>query len=254
MSAFYSANGNYEIIENFSKDNNLQYYSKLYQNLQKNWLMIFPNSNRNAGGVQFFNYIYNNMNLTKKEFDICNKFYCGVSGSVILPENILSKNGAKSFVMIKHIDGGFVCGFYYRCCWPCACDIMNHNLVLAEDINLKLKDGEYKYTVLTIPDPCKKSIVVDNKEVLPNPEDKTKEWGIVSSFKCKNKLTSNSYKTKNNRLVFAVLFNSKKCKLSEYKNSKYFDNSLYQKCQERKDPSSDLKNWGMGDVFIKLAS
>ena len=55
--------------------------------------------------------------------------------------------------------------FYYRCCWPCCCDIMNENVVdvVVEDINLKLKDGTFKYSVLTIPDPCSKSRIIKEK-------------------------------------------------------------------------------------------
>ena len=236
-------------------------YRNLYLNLQKEWINIFPDSNRNSGGVQFFNYIYKNLKPTKEDFDIYNKFYCGVSGSLIDPERILSNdsfsnnNSANSFIRVKHINGGYLCGYYYRCCWPCGCDIMNENLVdvLVEDINLKLKDGTFKYHVLTIPDPCSKSIIVNSKEVLPDPKNNSKKWNEVSSFQCKNKITANSTKTNNNRIIFAILFDASKCTLNEYKSNKSFDNELFQLCQKRNSNKDGLQEWGMGDIFVNLA-
>ena len=73
---------------------------------------------------------------------------------IIDPKAILGESGifkknnnANNFVRVKHIDGSYRCGFYYRCCWPCCCDIMNENVVdvVVEDIDLKLKDGTFKY-------------------------------------------------------------------------------------------------------------
>lgn len=245
---FFYANGDVKIVEKFSEN----LVDSLYKTLQKNWINIFPDSNRNSGGVQFFNYIIKNMNPTKQEFDWYNKFYCGVSGSLISPERVSS---ASDFVLIRHINGGFVSGNYYRCCWPCSCDIMNPNLnIYAEDILLELKDGEYNYTVLTMNDPCLNSIKINNKEVLPDPKNTSNEWKQVSSFSCSNKKTDNAYKTKNGRLVFAVLFDPKKSTRDEYKSNIKFDNDLNDKCQKRIDPNNNLSNWGMGDIFISLTN
>jgi hypothetical protein len=85
----YSIQGVY-INEHFSNTDIYSKYSSLYDNLKKEWTGIFPDTNRNSGGVQFFNHLMK-MDLPKEEFDIYNKFYCGVSGSLIDPERILTK-------------------------------------------------------------------------------------------------------------------------------------------------------------------
>ena len=231
----------------------LEEYIKHYENLQNNWNKIFPDNNRNAGGVQFFYYLYKKMNLTKKEFDIYNKFYCGVSGSLIGPERVF-EGEAKDLVRIKTKSGNFKCGHYYRCCWPCLADIMNHEKldVVVEKINLKLKDGEFMYHLLTIPDPCKKSIVYENKEILPNPKNNSEPWFEVTSFKCKKKKTKNAVRTKSGRIVFAILFEPKKCTLQEYKEHPDFNSEFYKKIVER-NTTEKLSEWGMGQIFIELA-
>ena len=237
-------------------------YNDLYSNLRNEWKNIFPDSNRNAGGVQFFYYIYEKMKPTKEEFDIYNKFYCGVSGSLIDPERILTnsgsfgeKNNANSFIRVKHINGGYMCGFYYRCCWPCGCDIMNENMVdvLVEDITLELKDGSFKYHVLTINDPCSNSIIINGKEVLPNPNNSKKKWNEVSSFNCKNKKTINATKTNSGRIIFAILFDASECTLQKYKDNNNFESELYDLCQKRNSNQDGLQEWGMGDIFVNLS-
>lgn len=249
--------------EEFSQNGGrfLSNYEKIYIRLKKEWNNIFPDSNRNAGGVQFFNYIYEVIKPTKEEFDIYNMFYCGVSGSLIHPKNILkdgkfeSKNNSNDFVLIKHIDGYYVSGFYYRCCWPCSCDIMNENMldVLAEDIKLNLKDGTFNYTVLTIPDPCRNSIIINSKEVLPDPNNNNRAWSNVSSFKCFNKKTVNATHTESDRIIFALLYNPKKRTINEYKNSRYYDENLNSMCKKRNNAEEGLQNWGMGDIFVNLS-
>lgn len=245
---FFDAFGNYKIIENFS-DNKTR-SNQLYLTLQsEHWKNIFPDSNRNSGGVQFFNYILKEIKPNKQDFDIYNKLYCGVSGSLISPNN----SNAADLVKIKHINGGFICGNYYRCCWPCSCDIMNENLdILAEDVDLELADGTFSYTLLTMSDPCVNSITYQNNEVLPDPENKTEPWIEVSSFKCENKQTKNGFRTPNNRLVFAVLFNTFKCDDQQYEDNSNYDKLLNERCVQRKDPQNNLSNWGMGDIFVNL--
>ena len=75
--------------ENFSQSE----FDDIFSNLRKEWGNIFPDSNRNSGGVQFFEYIYNKIKPSKREFDIYNKLYCGVSGSTIDPRTILGESG-----------------------------------------------------------------------------------------------------------------------------------------------------------------
>ena len=263
---FYSANGDY-VIKNILEGYNGNDYNKfkiLFGKLMDDWSVIFPDRNRNVGGPQFFKYIID-LNPSKDDFEILNKFYCGVSGSIVSPERIFKKddsnftikNDANDFVTVRKINGGYKCGLYYRCCWPCSCDIMNENLdVRVEDIKLSLNDGSYTYSLLTIPDPCTNSIMVNDNEVIneviPDPDSENEQWNEVTAYKCENKLTKNAFKTESGRIVFAVLFNSSDCTIEEYKNHEYFNNELYSKCIDRKDSKNNLQNWGMGDIFVKL--
>ena len=58
----------------------------LFDEMMKNhYSKIFPNGNRNSGGPMFFKYIYENLASNHAEFMAYNKFYCGVSGSIIMP-------------------------------------------------------------------------------------------------------------------------------------------------------------------------
>ena len=257
----YDSQGNYLFLEKFSSHSDIDIFMEIYNNLRKEWSSIFPDSNRNAGGVQFFNYILNNIKPKKEDFDIYNKLYCGVSGSLISPSRILnngkftSKNEANDLIRVKHINNGYVCGYYYRCCWPCPCDIMNESLVdvLAEDITLKLADGDFKYTVLTIPDPCSNSIIINDREVLPDPDDVSKSWNSVSAYNCIDKITNNATKTESNRIIFAVLFESKKCTKKEFESHVHYNSDLIKRCNERKNNQNNMQNWGMGDIFVNLA-
>lgn len=249
---FYDIFGDYKEIESFT--NNQNKLEETFSNLQSHWNKIFPDGNRNSGGVQFFKYIVSELNPSIEEFNMYNKFYCGVSGSIVMPQRIIN-NSAHDFVRIKHINGKYYCGNYYRCCWPCSCDIMNENLsVLAEDLTLNLRDGNLNITVLTINDPCANSKIINNIETLTDPSDSNKPWNQVSSFKCQNKSTSNGYKTNSGRLVFAVLFDAKECSLDEYKMDNFYNKELNENCLKRKNKDDPLSNWGMGDIFINLAS
>ena len=53
----YDSQGNYLFLEKFSSHSDIDTFMEIYNNLRKEWSSIFPDSNRNAGGVQFFNYI-----------------------------------------------------------------------------------------------------------------------------------------------------------------------------------------------------
>ena len=90
--------------------------------LENAWSDIFPTRNRNAGGPMWFHHIYNHAESIE-EFDAMSKLYCGVSGSVVRPQSTPDR------VRMKRIDGSTVCADYYRCCWPCSCDIQKYALV-----------------------------------------------------------------------------------------------------------------------------
>lgn len=270
------------IIENF-ESNLLDLYKSYYNELMEDYNLIFPDLNRNSGGVQFFHYLFSNKhNYNKSKFDILNKFYCGVSGSVIYPERILTlkddkyifnqQNKANDLVIIKDLNDGFKCGFYYRCCIPCSSDIMNYEQVnvRVEEIEIELKDGKYIYNVLTIPDPCKKSFinyVISEKEdntyeeeylLDPDPEldqlenNPNPKWREVSAFKCENKSTVNGIKTNSGRLIFAILFDAEECNEESFKNKTYYNQSLMDFHEKRK--ISDKSNVGMGKIFVQLTN
>ena len=77
----------YDIKEGLAnKKTEEEYKKELFNNLMKDFRNIFPDNNRNAGGVQFFHHILNNIRPNKKDFDLYNTFYCAVSGSPIDPD------------------------------------------------------------------------------------------------------------------------------------------------------------------------
>ena len=94
-----------------------------YQQLKRDWWQIFPDGNRNAGGPKFFNYALNS-SKNFSEFQTFNKLFCPVSGSLINPNSI------PEFVYISEEGSSRkICGQLYRCCWPCACDVMKLSLI-----------------------------------------------------------------------------------------------------------------------------
>ena len=58
-----------------------------YQQLKRDWLLIFPDGNRNASGPKLFKSA---LNISKDftEFQMFNKLFCPVSGSLINPNSI----------------------------------------------------------------------------------------------------------------------------------------------------------------------
>ena len=128
----------------------------LYENLMrifndKNYL---PTGNRNAAGGQYYKYILDELNPTIEEFTQYHKMYCAVSGSPISPD----RKDTNDLIVIKNMNNQNICGYYYRCCTPCNCDLMRNNTTIRvnEEV-IKLKDGSKKFYVISIEDPCKNS-------------------------------------------------------------------------------------------------
>lgn len=205
---------------------------EIYDILLKNYRNIFPDNNRNSGGAQYFEYIVNKIKPTSYEFNILNKFFCPVSGSLISYQRKNTSNKVK----IKDLNDHFICGDYYRCCIPCNCDIMRCARV--EKLKIKLKDGTFIYDVLTINDPCK------NENLIPDE---------VTSFKCENNKTKNAIHTKSGRIVIGLLFNAKKCSQKEIDS---IDSSEItgNYCKKRNSQNPEELKGGMGDIFVKLCS
>lgn len=206
--------------ENYDLDRE-EYYNDF---IEKYYEEMFPNTNRNAGGPMFYKKI-NEISklLTEEEFHLHHSFYCGVSGSVIQSEE------QYDYIKVKGIDGKEYYGKYYRCCWPCLCDIMKY--VYVDKHIVKLKDKNYEHYVLVIGDPC-------NKEL---PEE-------VNGYKCVNNKTENGMRTNNGHLIIAVLHD-----VEEYDKEKHNIDDVMIKCEERMNTEpKDLKG-GMGDIFVKLS-
>ena len=215
--------------------------------LEEHWHRIFPNGNRNAGGPQFFKYTFEKLAKNHLEFEMYNRFFCGVSGSIVHPD----RADRLDVVKVKDADGHCVVGQYYRCCWPCSCDVMKY--ARAERVELKLpldpNQESRVYWVLTIQDPCQ------GCNVLPCPGFPPE----VGAFECARDRTENGLRVKDGsltkdgsgRLIFALLHQGRY--LTEKDQS--FDPELLSTCRERihAQPDELNKMGGMGDIFVDLA-
>ena len=208
-------------IEN---DTDMKERSEKYEKLMEDFNTIFPDRNRNSGGPQFFKHIVD-MNLSKHDFELYNSFYCGVSGSPVDP----TRNNVFDYVIVKDLDGDDIYGKYYRCCWPCLCDIMKYARVDKYDANLN--DTCVTYDVLTIEDPCC---------------DESKIPDSVTSFKCKNNKTQNGIHSRNGRLIFALFYDTKIATDEDISD-------VLERCSERMNTEPDDLRGGMGDIFVKLS-
>ena len=209
-------------IEN---DTDITERSEAYDILMNDFNTIFPDRNRNSGGPQFFKHIVD-MNLSKHNFELYNSFYCGVSGSPVDPK----RGNVFDYVIVKDLEGNDIYGKYYRCCWPCLCDIMKYAKVDKYDANLN--DTCVTYDVLTIKDPCC---------------DESKIPDSVSSFKCENGKTQNGVYSNNGRLIFALFYDTKIATESDDISD------VLERCKERMNTDPDDLSGGMGDIFVKLS-
>ena len=210
------------------------------------WDKIFehaPRPKRNSAGPIFFNWIITKMNPTIKEFEAYNRFYCGVSGSVVKPCS------NPDLVKIKETNtSNTICGYYYRCCWPCSCDIMRY--AETELMEFNLKDGKKSYYVLTIKDPCEydgRVVKIDGKDITKKiPED-------VTSFICENNKITNGQFSPSGRLIFAILHNAKVCSSDEINKISKCLIKNEKTCKDRLNTKPDDLVGGMGDIFVKLS-
>ena len=209
-------------------DSKKEGFSSRYDNLTKNWNKIFPDGNRNAAGAKFYKYI-SDLNLPYNEFLEYNKLYCAVSGSLI------SEGSTPDFIKIKELNTNkLYCGYYYRCCWPCTCDIMKY----AKIVKHKYKSKDIY--MIVIKNPC-------NKKNFP--EEVNKSYLCLDN----NNLDNEQIVTFNNHLVIGLLHNVKICTDNDKKT---IDNNKItgKECKKRNNLPLDKLYSGMGDIFIKLAS
>ena len=202
-----------------------------YESLRNNWNEIFPDGNRNAAGAKFFKYILEKENNFKR-FTEFNKLYCAVSGSLIKPGKKPHSVYLKDFETNEKI-----CGDYYACCWPCLCDIMLYSKINRTMITFD--DNAETVHAITIGNPCEKKYF---------PEEVSREYFCRGS-----EINTNSVKEVDGRLVIGYLHNATTCssdKILQIDNDR-FTGKL---CSIRNNIPIDKLDFGMGDIFIKLAN
>lgn len=238
-------------IEKFNDDSNITTPIPVEENIGNDLSSIFQNfvdteysnifpivngrqANRNAAGFAFFKYFYDTKRDTEEMFKMYNQFYCAVSGSIVGP-----RENNNSIIPVKKLDGSEIVGKYYRCCTPCLCDIMRYVRVVPTTINFN--DGSStSMNLLTIGDPC------SNESQLPNEVDN-------SVFQCSNGLSQNAYRvnssgeitTSEGRMIIGVLY--------EGEGSTVDAVNICTTGQNRICQNPDELQWGMGDIFVKVA-
>ena len=204
---------------------------RLYQKLLEDWPKIFPDGNRNAAGPRFFKYIVD-QNLNYDEFINFNKLYCSVSGSLISP------NTQPDEIYLTDIDTNEqICGQYYKCCWPCLCDVMKYASTKKISLNF---NGEVKFfNAIIIDNPC---------------SDKEFPELVNRNYFCKGNEFNKDYTySVDNKLVIGLLHNAKKCDAYDID---YIKNNQITgpMCEARNSMPLEELNFGMGDIFIRLAN
>ena len=204
---------------------------QMYQKLLDDWPKIFPDGNRNAAGPRFFKYIMD-QELNYEEFLKFNKFYCSVSGSLISP------NVKPDDIFLNDVDTNEkICGQYYKCCWPCLCDVMKYTKTKVIKLNF---GGEFKkFNAIVIDNPCVNKVFPD----LVNRE-----------YFCKgNNLNSDYTYSIDGKLVIGIMHNAKVCNKYDldYINNHEITGPM---CEIRNNMPTEELNFGMGDIFIKLAN
>ena len=201
-----------------------------YEKLIEDWPKIFPDGNRNAAGPRFFKYIAD-QELNYDEFINFNKLYCSVSGSLISP------NTQPDEIYLTDLDTNEqICGQYYKCCWPCLCDVMKYASTKRININF---DGEEKYfNAIVIDNPCSKNDFPDL---------------VNRNYFCEGDNLNPDYTySVDGKLVIGLMHNAKTC--NEY-DIDYINNHEITgpMCEYRNSMPTEELNFGMGDIFINLA-
>ena len=201
-----------------------------HKELITDWSRIFPDKNRNAAGPKFFKHILTK-EITYQDFVEYNKLYCAVSGSLIDP------NSKPEFVYLKNAENEEkICGFYYKCCYPCSCDLMKYSNV--KKMKYTFTDGEKEFFVLTIKNPCSK-------------KDFPRE--VNKDYFCKgNKLDNNQVFVLDERLVIGLFHNATKCNSQSIAAIDSHE-VTGQYCELRNNAPLEEVQGGMGDIFIRLA-
>ena len=204
---------------------------KLYEQLVSDWSSIFPDGNRNAAGPRFFKYILD-QNLEYEEFKQFNKLYCAVSGSLISPDT-----QPDDIFLSNSENDEKICGEYYKCCWPCLCDVMKYSET--KKININFKDQSKDIYAIVIDNPCNKN---DFPEL------------VNRDYFCKGNKLNNEYTySVDDKLVIGLLHNAKKCDAYDIDYIRN-DQITGPMCEARNSMPLEELNFGMGDIFIRLAN
>ena len=204
----------YLILKNYFIENILD-YSKI---LRENYTKIFNNGNRNAGGPLFFKFILDLVNSSDNNYNFedlleFNKLYCPVSGS-------FGHSLKFDKIILQDIDtNNYISGNFYRCCYPCSCDIMKYGKT--KKIKRMIKGEERSFYVLLINNPCKKTDF---------PEEVTREY-----FCTDNEINKTLIETEDEYLIIGILFNPIKIKKYDEKSYK-----IYETCKERFNQIKEL--------------
>ena len=204
---------------------------ELYAKLVQDWPSIFPDGNRNAAGPRFFKYILD-QDLEYEEFLQFNKLYCAVSGSLISPD----VQPDEIFLTNSENDEK-ICGQYYKCCWPCLCDVMKYSET--KKIKIDFKDQSKDIYTIVIDNPCNKN---DFPEL------------VNRDYFCKgNELNKEYTFSVDNKLVIGLLHNAQKCDAYDidYVQNNQITGPM---CEARNSMPLGELNSGMGDIFIRLAN
>ena len=219
------------IIYSDEKTANIVIGEEYYVNLLNSWIEIFPDGNRNAAGPKFFSFALE-QSLNIEDFLEYNKLYCAVSGSVLQPGGI-----PDLLSIYEDQTNNLICGEYYKCCWPCSCDLMKY--AKTKKANFIFENLEYELNVLTIKDPCQK----ENFPIQVN-----------KNYFCKNnKLDPDQVFTIDGDLVIGLLHNASECTNEQIAliASNEMTGAM---CEIRNNQPIEEVKGGMGDIFIQMAN
>ncbi len=204
--------------------------NEIYEEIIEDWPKIFPDGNRNAAGPRFFKYILDKQK-NYHDFLEFNKLYCPVSGSLISP------NTQPDEIFLTDIDTNEkICGQYHKCCWPCLCDVMKY--ASTKKITLNFEGEDKILNAIVIDNPCNK---IDFPQF------------VNRDYFCKgDKLHPDYTYSVEGKLVIGLLHNAKICNKYDidYINNHEITGPM---CEIRNSMPIEELNFGMGDIFIKLA-
>lgn len=132
---------------------------------------VFKTNNRNAASHLWAAFLLlRSTNLTDKQFVKLFGSFCPVSGSIVY-----QSDQKRWGIPMKSIAGEDHFGFFYFCCWPCACD--SQDFIRIDTKTVKVKSGrttvekEYMFTVLA--NPCEDEAALEREWTDPFRGSKT---------------------------------------------------------------------------------